>query len=194
MGVVFYRDGYPGPATYQVHGDGTGQSLLAASLTLGRPTSRSDYPGGRLFFWTQSVGTIPGTTYGYGNVEMVWSQAGSSKPVTAFNGPVYATSYSRTRWTNDGQDSFFSCYGYDAPAARWHLYRAKVTAAQIADSGFQHLVPGDARLEEVTNWAQLPDDYAFDTYGTKLFYFDRRFTGQWKVRLKVVGVGHTEDE
>jgi hypothetical protein len=192
MGVIYYRDGYPGPATYQVHGDGTGQSLLEASLTLGRPTSMSDYLGGRIFFWTQSVGTIPGTTYGYGNI-MVWNQAGSSKPVTAFNGPVYATTYSRTRWSNDGQDSFFSFYGYDSTTARWHVYRANVTAAEAANPDFQPLISGDTRLEEVTSWAQLPDDYAWHPSGTKLFYLDQRFTGQWKVRLKVVAVVSIED-
>jgi hypothetical protein len=194
MGVIYYRSGSPTTPTYQVNGDGTGQRLVATTPEIQRPTSRADYPGGRLFFWNQPVGTVPATTQQYGNI-MVWNQAGNTKPVTAFTGPLYTTTwYTRNKWSNDGQDTFFSFYVYDSATARYHVYRANVTAAEVADPSFQALAPGDARLEEVTNWSGLSDDYTWDRFGTRLYYLDMRDLDRRKVRVKVVGVGLTEDD
>jgi hypothetical protein len=194
MGVIYYRSG---TTFYQVNGDGTGQSLVATTpTTIQRPTASSSYPGGRIFFWNQTVGTIPGQTSGttYGNI-MVWNQSGTTKQLTAFNGPLYTpTYYTRNLWSNDGQDFFFSFFVYDNATSHWHVYRANVTAAQVADPSFQPLAPGDARLEVVTDWVHSSDEYAWHPSGTKLYYLDQRVTGQWKVRRKVVGVGLTEDD
>jgi hypothetical protein len=191
MGVIYYLSG---PTLYRVNGDGTGQSLLATTpADLQRPTARSDYRGGRRFFWNQNVGTIPGTSLGYDNI-MVWNQAGGTKRLTAFNGPLYTpTYYTRNLWSNDGQDSFFSFFVYDATTARYHVFRANVTAAQVADPGFQPLVPGDPRLEVITDWTSLTEDCSWHHSGSKLYYLDSRVTGQWKVRVKVMGDGLTQD-
>lgn len=194
MGVIYYRSG---TATYQVNGDGTGQRLLATTPSeLQRPTVRSDYPGGRLFFWNQDVGTIPGTTKRCGNI-MVWNPAGDYKPVTAFPGPVYTPTYfTRNLWSNDGQDGFFSFFAYDSTAGLSYVLRAHVSAAQIADPGFQPLVPGDPRLEAVAVWPQF-FDCGWDPTGSKLYYNDDRASGgasQYSIRVKVVGVGSTPED
>jgi hypothetical protein len=194
MGVIYYRSGSPTTSTYQVNGDGTGQRLVAATPEIQRPTSKSDYPGGHLFFWNQNVGTVPGTTQQYGNI-MVWNEAGNTKPLTAFTGPLYTTTwYTRNKWSNDGQDTFFSFFVYDSMTTRYHVYRANVTAAQIADPGFAPLAPGDGRSEEITNWARLPNEYAWHPSGTKLYYVDQRISGRFLIRMKIVGVGLTEDD
>ena len=198
-GTIYFRSG---EATYRIAGDGTNVAAVAnppAPLLACPPSARSDYPGGRLFFYDVERGQIPslatpGLNYAYGDLH-AWNESGVDKQLTNFHGPQYVIAWgNRTRlWSNDGRDSFFSFYVYDETTALYYVYRANVSADEITDPlvPFEPLVPGDSRLQPVIATATQLNDYAWDRSGAMIHYIDVFAIGgvnHYQIRTHIVGL------
>jgi hypothetical protein len=131
-GMIHFRSAN---AAYRVAGDGTSLAAIAnppAPLLTRQPSARSDYAGGRLFFYAVERGQIPtlvasGQTVYYGDL-YAWNEGGVNQKLTNFGGTEYVLSRSSFDkvWSNDGLDSCFSFVTYDATTALYCIYRAHV--------------------------------------------------------------------
>jgi hypothetical protein len=106
-------------------------------------STRSDYPGGRQYL--HGAGATAGDVW-------VWSESSQqSIQVTDLKTSMYLPSSSL--WSNDGQDSFISfwLYDYSTNPTTNYLYRAHVSASDIASPTFQRVTHPDPlnRLELV---------------------------------------------
>ncbi len=196
QGVIYFRT--TDFTHYLVNGDGTNLQSIAAPSNTTYASARSDYPGGRQYVYAREDGQIPGTTTSYGNL-MVWNEAGESKAVTEIDGPLYHPSEANgVRWSNDDLDSFLSFRLYDPSTGLYSIYRAHVTAAEIASVDFEPVTLNDSRLEFV---AEFPPGvsvfYDWHPSNTKYYYIDPRVTkrsSNQKIRVKTVGIGATMDD
>jgi hypothetical protein len=125
---------------------------------------------------------------------MVWSEvSGQSKALTNFSGPLYVNSVPGARWSNDGQDSFVSFGLFNPTTGQAFIYRAHVSAADIASTSYQPITTiNDPRLEYVAQWLLYGGSYWWNHEGTGFYYVDPR--ARTNIRLKTVGVGVTMDD
>lgn len=115
----------------------------------GRPTSRSDYPGGRLYFVRDTTGKAPGSDVTIGD-HYLEDSLGNRVLVTAFYGPDYYTyRFGSNLLSNDGMDSFYSFWVYDRTTGHYLFYRAHITPSDILAPDFVPLTLPDPqnRLE-----------------------------------------------
>jgi hypothetical protein len=119
-------------------------------------------------------------------VLMVWSEAtGQSKAVTNFQSP-FGVFFGHSRWSNDGLDSFVSFALTNNSTRQSLLYRAHVSAADIASASYQPITVSDPRLELVQLGSTTPAFYWWNHDGSGFYYIDSPNTT--KVRLTIVGV------
>jgi hypothetical protein len=198
-GVIHFRT--PDFTHYLVNGDGSNApAVFPAPASTTYSTTWDNYSG-HLYLHFRDDGTIPGDVDPYGNI-MVWSDAaGQSKAVTEIHGPLYVISGNNARWSNDGLDSFVSFNLHDPATGLNAIYRAHVTAADIASADYlpitlDDLAPG-GRLELVAAWQEgLSVFYWWHPTNHKFYYIDPRVsrrTGN-KIRVKFVGVGTSMDD
>lgn len=183
---------------YEVEDDGANLQPLLIPFTSGQvnlSTARSDYSGGRQYLYTQSQsqGRKKKNTVQYNDIR-VWSQgSGQSKDLTNFPAPLSASAYFG-RWSNNGQDSFVSFMVYDGTTGVSRIYRALVSADEIASPSFVAISSlSDPRLElvqDVGAGGYIGCWWGHD--GSRLYYLDPR-NSTW-VRAKTVGVGVTFDD
>jgi hypothetical protein len=198
QGVIHFNVGPITPAQYVVNDDGTNLQQLTPSPQGGGPssfeTAQDNYPG-RLYLNLQ-FGNLPSGGI-YANT-WVWSDAtGQSKAVTNFNGPVYYGSViPGPRWSNDGQDSFVSFGLLNYTTGQVSIYRAWVSATEIASPTYQPVSPldlGTPRLQYVAQWTNNNGvSYWWSHDGSRFYYVDPRNTTL--IRVKIVGVGVTMDD
>jgi hypothetical protein len=168
-----------GITRYQVKDDGTGLHTQpfpqAPSEVRTYATTSSNYQGGRQYLYVPSdFGTL-----------MVWSEAtGQSKPLTNFPSP-YAVQEGHSRWSNDGLDSFISFSVINQSTRQTLLYRAHVSAADIASASYVPLTLNDSRLELVQLGSTTPGFYWWNHDSSGFYYIDYPLTN---VRLTIVGV------
>lgn len=204
FGTIHYTQS---PSLYRI----SGASNSVPSLVAGapdpaiRPTDLK-YDGRHRYFTLTKDGTMPVTGQTKGDFYL-WDEAtGGSIKLTAFAGPnLYTpTGISRTRWSNDRQDTFFSFYVEEPATGVIRLVRTRVTAATpnwgqnivAAGAGFvpfdeTDLLPG-GRLEVVASWNNSYKQYTWSPAGDVLYYLDLyTANGVGRDRIRAHPVGDT---
>ncbi|MFO0891677.1 MAG: serine/threonine-protein kinase [Isosphaeraceae bacterium] len=185
QGRIEFSVGTPYHTRCRVHDDGTGLQALpfpqeGAYSNRPSPSARDDYPGGRQYLYPAN------------NSLRVWSEgSGQNKAVTNFQAP-YVINFGSNLWSNDGLDSFVSFFLYNGTTGLLSIYRAHVSAADLASASYQPITLGDPRLERVMDWPSGQGIfYWWNHDGSGFYYPDPR--DKTKVRLKLVGSGLSDD-
>jgi hypothetical protein len=174
---------------YQVKDDGTGLRTLpfpqVSSENRINATTGSNYWNGSQYVGRQYLYVQPDRSGRPAGVLMAWSAAtGQSKAVTNFQSP-FGVYFGRSLGSNDGLESFISFVLMNESTAQVRLYRAHVSAADIADASYQPITLNDSRLELVQLGSTNPAFYWWKHDGSGFYYLDSPLT---KVRLTIVGV------
>jgi hypothetical protein len=196
QGLIQFSVGSSTFTRYQVGDDGTGRRTLPFPQTSQNKinaTTRSDYWNGPQYVGRQYLyvgGDGSNTSSG---VLMAWSEGtGQSKALTNFPSP-YTVYLNLSLWSNDGLDSFVSFTLINTTTNQSYIYRAWVSAADIASATYQPITLGDPRLTLVGNWG-APAFYWWGHDGSRFYYKDPRNGNGNLIRVKTVGVGATIDD
>lgn len=187
-GVIHYTQD---PALYRIPGNGGAVFQVPWAPANVAATTDLSYYGRHRYFHVVNVGQLPGNNLAYGDFYLWDEGTGVSIKLTEFRGPVYTPTYfSRTRWSNDRLDTFFSFYTWDTTTGLRHLVRARISASDIVAAGttFVPLTQADlgGRLEIVATWPDIMD-YIWHPGGGSLYYIDARTASQFKLRIHAVG-------
>jgi hypothetical protein len=117
------------------------------------------------------VGTVPGTTTGYGDLTLLSEQNATPTTVTNLRGPQYMNSNGpRIRFSNDQRDCFFSFFVYDTRTSSYILVRYNGPISDIFQPGFVPFTSDDPRLVYLTTMSINWGIWDWDPTGTMLTY------------------------
>jgi hypothetical protein len=182
QGLIEFSVGASTYTRYQVWDNGTGLRTLPfpqVPYELIHVTTQSYLGVGRLYLYPQADAQSNYNLW-------VWSEAtGTSWPVTNFNNGVQTNN----NWSSDSLDSFFSFTLVNNATGQTSLYRANVSAADIASSTFTPITVNDLgtpRVTYVTDWPNYVT-YWWSHDGSSFYYVDPSNTT--KIRVRAVGAG-----
>lgn len=159
----------------------------------GKPTHRSDYPSGRLYYVRATTGVVPGTPINRCD-HYLQDVAGNRVLVTDIEGPdYYCMGGGAYLVSNDGNDSFYSFWVYEPSAARYLFLRANITPWDVLAPDFVPLTMGDPRLELIfQTYTHSDADRAmgWNRDGTRVAYYgDYVYKNNRYLRLRIHTVG-----